>query len=147
MTKSFSLHSKSIPYFIGLSLSRWNRLIIVSPWISNISIEFPILKENVDNELPLIEALNEFNDCQRTIITGSDPFNDYVLDRVDDSVEILIIDDLHAKAVITDELLYNGSANITRGGVAGNVELATISENDYGDADTFVTEQLGISLE
>lgn len=146
MPRSFSLRSDAIPYFLGLSLLRADRIILISPWISDIEVEFPIT-DRVDAEsMKLADALHEFPETEYTLLTSEDPYNEYLIDRIDDIATVQQIENLHAKAIVTDDLVYVGSANITQSGVSTNVELAHVIENEYDDAPTFVDAELPVDL-
>lgn len=144
--RSFSLRSESIPYFLGVSFLRANRIILVSPWVSDITVDIPITDKVKADSLRLTEAIHKFPENEFTLVTSNDSFNDYLIERVKDDVEIRTVDNLHAKAIVTEDLVYVGSANITKSGVNTNVELAHVIENTYGDADTFVEEEIQIEI-
>jgi len=76
-----------------------------------------------------------------------EPSNDYALSRLTniESVNVHKINHLHAKAVITEKYVYVGSANITRGGLLTNLELCEVLENDYGNADTYLRQELKLN--
>lgn len=61
-----------------------------------------------------------------------------------ESSSMTTIDDLHAKAVVSPELVYVGSANITHSGLTVNRELCEIMENEYGSVSDYLDAELGI---
>lgn len=146
MGRSFSLPSESIPYFIGMSFLRADQIIIISPWISDIDIEFPESSRAPSDSLGLIQAINTFSGVDCTVFMNTDSYNDYIVNRLSDNIETRMIEDLHAKAVVTEDLVYTGSANITWGGVSRNIELAQIIENTYENSERFVEEELSIEI-
>lgn len=147
MVRSFSLASNSIPYFLGMSLLRTETVIIVSPWISDIEVKFPVSRSVPKEEMDLAEALHWFEEGNYYIVTSSDPHNEYLIDRVKDTASVTVVDDLHAKAIITDDLIYVGSANITRRGMSENLELCHVMENQYNDSELYLNMELGIELD
>jgi phosphatidylserine/phosphatidylglycerophosphate/cardiolipin synthase-like enzyme len=70
--------------------------------------------------------------------------NDYVRRRLPDSVAVETVPDLHAKAIVTPEFVYVGSANITRSGLHDNRELCEIVENEYESTAVFLSEELDL---
>ncbi|MEZ3142744.1 phospholipase D-like domain-containing protein [Halobaculum sp. MBLA0143] len=68
--------------------------------------------------------------------------NDYVRRRLPERVRVESVDDLHAKAIVTPEFRYVGSANITRGGLRDNRELCEVVENEYGSVEAFLDAEL-----
>jgi len=95
--------------------------------------------------MKLADALHEFPETEYTILTSEDSHNEYLIDRVNDIATVERIEDLHAKAIVTDDLVYIGSANITQSGVGKNIELAQVVENEYVDAAAFVDEELPLN--
>lgn len=89
-----------------------------------------------------VEALD--TDVDVYVRAGEERHNDYTITRLG-TATVTVVDDLHAKAIITDEYVYVGSANITRGGILTNKELCTVVENDYADATTYLAEELELS--
>jgi hypothetical protein len=144
--RSFSLRSDAIPYFLGLSLLRADRIILISPWISDINVEFPLTDRLEVDSMTLIDALHEFPETEYTLLTSEDSYNDYIIERIEDIATVQKIENLHAKAIVTDDLVYVGSANITRSGVGTNVELAHVIENEYANASKFVHAELPVDI-
>jgi len=97
--------------------------------------------------MKLLEAVPELPDTEVTFVvrTGED-HNEYIRDRLPEGVEMITIDDLHAKVVVCDEYAYLGSANITHGGLTVNRELCEIIENEYTDVERYLEAELDIEL-
>lgn len=148
MVRAFSLTSESLSYFIGFALLHSNPVIIVSPWLSNVSLRLPVNNRFSDSEVRLLDALEEFSekDVHLLVKTG-EQHNEYIRDRLPEHVQMYDIDDLHAKAVVCDEFVYIGSANITRGGLTLNRELCEVLENEYGSAVEYVEQKLGLNVD
>lgn len=147
MVRAFSLTSESLRYFIGYTLVHARRVVIVSPWLSDVELRFPVNEHLEDRRMGMLDAIEKLPDTDVTLIVreGED-HNDFVRNRLPRGVSLLEIDDLHAKVVVCDEFAYLGSANITRGGLALNREVCEIIENEHDDAITYVSEELDISL-
>jgi len=147
MTQAFTLPSDELAYFIGYTLLHADRVVLVSPWLSDVELRFPVNDQTSSRELLLSDAITELGDTEVTfLINGNEDHNDYIRSRVEQHADIVDVRDLHAKAVITDDWVYAGSANITRRGLLINRELCKIVENDHNDIDTYVHEELGIEL-
>lgn len=147
VTRAFSLTSESLSYFIGFTLLHSDRTVIVSPWLSDVSLQLPVNDRFEDREVRLLEALETLTDKEvQLIVREGEQHNEYIKDRLPAHVELQEIDDLHAKAVICDSFVYMGSANITHGGLTLNRELCEVIENEYGSAETYVEENIGLAL-
>lgn len=123
---------------------RGGSIAIVSPWISNITVEFPVSSRIPYEELSLTDAISQFPENEYLLFTNDSTHNDYFLDRLEENIPVRQLPDLHAKVVVTDELAYIGSANITRKGMSENIEIALIVENDYGSVDAFLDQELDL---
>jgi hypothetical protein len=147
MTRAFSLTSESLSYFVGFALLHSDQTVIVSPWLSDVRLQLPVNNRFSGRDVRLLEALEELDekDVELFVRTG-EQHNEYVKDRIPDHVTLHEIDDLHAKAVVCDEFVYMGSANITQGGLTLNRELCEIVENDYKSARVYLRENLGLEL-
>jgi len=147
MVRAFSLTSDSLSYFIGYTLLHARRAVIVSPWLSDVELRFPVNEHLDDRRVGMLDAVEELPDTDVTfVVRAGEDHNDFVRDRLPQSVTMLEVDNLHAKVVVCDEFAYLGSANITRGGLTLNREVCEIIENEYGDALLYVEEELDISL-
>lgn len=149
MAQTFSIHSEEIATFLGTAFLNADRMTILSPWISDITVEFPVSDRLETRELELSDAIQEF-DVDVTVIVSPEAENHNwekrhaLLPKIRDDVEIRTIENLHAKAIITDSILYFGSANITYNGLNKNIELCEIMENGYADVSHFLAERLDI---
>ena len=147
MVRAFSLTSDSLSYFIGYTLLHAPQTVIVSPWLSNVDLRFPVNEYLDDRRMSLLNAISELPNTDVTfVVREGEKHNDFVRERLPDSVTMLEIENLHAKVVVCDEYAYLGSANITRGGLTLNREVCEIIENEYGDAVAYVEEELDISI-
>ncbi|MFA9427057.1 phospholipase D-like domain-containing protein [Natronorubrum sp. A-ect3] len=129
-----------------MSFLRAERVVLISPWISDIDIEFPNSDRVSSDTMGLIQTINMFSDVDCTVFTNTDSYNEYFIDRLSDETETRMIEDLHAKLVVTDDLVYMGSANITWSGVSHNIESARVVENTYEDSEAFVEGELSLSI-
>lgn len=145
MVQAFSLTSNSLAYFIGYTLVHARRVAIVSPWMSDVELKFPVTNALEERTLRLSEALRQLPETEVMIIVKEgESHNDYLRRRLPDHVTLIELDDLHAKAVICDEYVYLGSANITRGGFSLNRELCEVIENDYENIEAYLESELDI---
>ncbi|MFD1646881.1 phospholipase D-like domain-containing protein [Haloarchaeobius litoreus] len=147
MVRAFSLTSDSLSYFIGWTLVHADRAVIVSPWLSDVELRFPVNEHLDSRQTNLLEAIETLPDTDVTfIVRTGESHNDFVQNRLPEDVSMLTVDDLHAKVVVCDEYAYLGSANITHGGLTLNREICEVIENEYGDTDTYLNEELDIRL-
>lgn len=147
MVRAFSLTSDSLSYFIGYTLLHARRTVIVSPWLSDVDVRFPVNEHLEDRQMGILDAIEALPDTDVTfVVREGEDHNNFVRDRLPSAVSMLEVDDLHAKVIVCDEFAYLGSANITRGGLSLNREVCEIIENEYGDAIQYVQEELDIRL-
>lgn len=144
MTRAFSLPSEALGYFIGYTLYHSPRVGLISPWISDVEVTFPITARFDDRQMFLSEAIRKLDGETEVVvlIRSGEEHNNYIKSQLAESVQVHSVDDLHAKAVVGEEAVYVGSANITRGGLLVNRELCQIVENEYGSVDTYIEEEL-----
>jgi len=147
MGRTFSLPSSGLRYLLGYSLVRKDHVAICTPWLSDVELRLPLSPEvDVDERrVSLSAALKRFDTQVDVYIRGGEAHNEYVLSRIGESANITKDENLHAKAIVTDEYVYLGSANITRGGLLMNLELCQVIENDYGNVGRYVEGELGLS--
>ncbi|WP_089815946.1 phospholipase D-like domain-containing protein [Halomicrobium zhouii] len=139
--------SDSLGYFIGYTLLHARRVVIVSPWLGNVDLRFPVNDHLESRHTSMLDAIDALPDTEVTlVIREGEQYNDFVRDRLPDEVTLIELDDLHAKVVVCDEFAYLGSANITRGGLTVNREVCEIIENEYDDAFDYVSAELDISV-
>lgn len=147
MVRAFSLTSDSLGYFIGYTLLHARQTIIVSPWLSNVDLRFPVNAHFENRRMSLLDAIDQLPDTDVTfVVREGEQHNDFVRDRLPDGTSMHTVPDLHAKVVVCDEYAYLGSANITRGGLTVNRELCEIIENEHRDAAAYIETELGITL-
>ena len=147
MVRAFSLTSDTLGYFLGYTLVHAPRVAIVSPWMSDVDIRLPATNRMDRRRLRLSEALEALDDTDVLIVVRSgEEHNEYLKDRLPARVEFVELPDLHAKAIVTAEFVYLGSANITRGGLEVNRELCEIIENEYGDVEEYLREELRLDV-
>lgn len=143
MVRAFSLTSDSLGYFLGYTLVHAPRVAIVSPWLSDVTVRLPISNRTGDRHLRLSEALREFADTEvHLIVRAGEQHNDYIGSRLPEGVRYTEVSDLHAKAIVSPEFVYVGSANITQGGLTTNRELCEVIENAYGDVEEYLRNEL-----
>jgi phosphatidylserine/phosphatidylglycerophosphate/cardiolipin synthase-like enzyme len=146
MVQAFSLTSDSLGYFIGYTLLHARRVAVVTPWLSNVELRFPLNDQLENRHMRLLDALEQLPETDVTLIVREgESHNDYIRNRLPDGVSLLSVSDLHAKVVVCDEFVYLGSANITHGGLTINREVCEILENEYEDAVTYLDEELDIA--
>ncbi|WP_435098580.1 phospholipase D-like domain-containing protein [Halorubrum sp. N11] len=147
MTRAFSLPSESLSYFIGFTLLHCDPVVVVSPWLSDVSLSLPINDRFESREVSLVEALATLSEKEiHLLVRSGESHNDYIKRRLPEHVHVQEIEGLHAKAVVSDSFVYLGSANITRGGLTLNRELCEVIENEYGSATEYVKLTLDLTV-
>lgn len=147
MVRAFSLTSDSLGYFLGYTLFHADRVAIVSPWLSDVDVRLPLNDRFDERHYRLTQALELMNDTRATVVVKTDEeHNSYVRTRLPATTEVLELEDLHAKAIVCDEYVYLGSANITYGGLSINRELCEVLENEYGNTRAFLREELQLDI-
>ena len=147
MVRAFSLPSESLSYFIGFALLHSDEVAIVSPWLSNVDVRFPLNDRFETRNVSLLDAIERLEDnTVYLIVRAGESHNDFVRDRLPDGQRLHEIDDLHAKAVVTDAFVYMGSANITRGGLSVNRELCELLENEHESVETYLEMNLDLQI-
>jgi hypothetical protein len=148
MVRAFSLTSDSLSYFIGYTLIHSSRTVIVSPWLSDVDLRFPVNNHLESRHMTLLEAIPQLPDTEVTfVVREGEDHNDFVRDRLPTDVEMIAVDDLHAKVVVCGEYAYVGSANVTHGGLTVNREICKIVENEYGDAERYIGEEIDVDVD
>jgi phosphatidylserine/phosphatidylglycerophosphate/cardiolipin synthase-like enzyme len=144
MTRTFSLPSEGLGYFIGYTLFHSDRVGIVSPWLSDIEVTFPVNTRFEDRQMYLSEAIERLERETDVIvlILGGQQSNEYIQSRLSAAVDVHRVEDLHAKAVVGEDAVYVGSANITHGGLMVNKELCQIVENEYDTVEQYIEAEL-----
>jgi hypothetical protein len=146
MVQAFSLPSSGLSYFIGYSLVHTDHIAICSPWLSDVELRFPVTDKLPNRRLSLSQAIRELETAVDFYVRAGEQHNDYMRSLVSrmETTSMTLIDDLHAKAVVTSELVYIGSANITHSGLTVNRELCEIVENEYGGVSAYLDTELGL---
>jgi phosphatidylserine/phosphatidylglycerophosphate/cardiolipin synthase-like enzyme len=151
MVQTFSIHSEELATFLGTAFLNTERITILSPWVSDITVRFPVCDRLSTRELLLSESIRRF-DVDVTVIVSPDASDHNwekrysLLPKIEDAVDIHSVENLHAKAIITDSLLYLGSANITYNGLNKNIELCQLMDNIQADTAGFLAERLDIHI-
>lgn len=97
--------------------------------------------------MTLLDAVSKLPDTEVAfVVRKGEQHNEYIEDRLPESVDMIAVENLHAKVVVCDEYAYLGSANITRGGLTVNRELCEIIENEYSDTETYLEAELDLDL-
>ncbi len=146
MVRAFSLPSSGLSYFIGYSLVHAQRVAICSPWLSDVELRFPVSDKLSSRRLSLSAAIHELETDVDFYVRKGEQHNDYMRSLVSrmGNTSMTIVDDLHAKTVVSPELVYVGSANITHSGLTVNRELCEIMENEYGSVSTYLDVELDL---
>jgi len=147
MVRAFSLPSNGLRYFIGYALAHADRIAICSPWLSDVELRLPLTTGLENRRVSLSDAINLFDTEVDVYVRSDESHNEYALSKLDQLANVTKVDDLHAKAVVTDEYVYVGSANITQGGLMTNLELCEILENEYRDVDAYLKTELDLEPE
>jgi phosphatidylserine/phosphatidylglycerophosphate/cardiolipin synthase-like enzyme len=120
---------------------------IVSPWLSNVDVRLPLNDQFETRSVSLLDAIERLKDTTVHLIVRTDEsHNDYVRNRLPNGQQLHEVDDLHAKAVVTDTFVYMGSANITRGGLSVNRELCELLENEHGSVEAYLETNLDLQI-
>lgn len=149
MARIFSIRSEEIAKFLGTAFLNAEAITIVSPWVSDITVWLPETGSEQATERKLSKLIRE-SEVEVTFIVSPDASDhnweksNSLLPKIQDVVTIRQVENLHAKAIVTDTILYQGSANITYNGLNINVELCNVQENPFDDTDTYLDERLGL---
>lgn len=145
MPRAFSSTSDGLGYLLGFALCRSSSVAILSPWLSDVRIPLPITDRECPRRGQLSEILDSFSDTDvRVFVKSDEEHNEYIRRRLPRHVNFETVDDLHAKAIVTPEFVYVGSANITMGGLQDNRELCEVIENEYGGVESFLSSELDL---
>ncbi len=143
--RAFSLDSDSLSYFLGYTLLHYDRPAIVSAWMSDVEVKLPVNNRFDERRYRLSELIQKLETEPTVIVNSTESHNDYIISRVQNHAEVIGVEDLHAKAIISREALYAGSANITQRGFGVHRELCKIVENEYQSTTEYLKRELGIS--
>ncbi|WP_435362360.1 phospholipase D-like domain-containing protein [Haloarchaeobius sp. DFWS5] len=143
--RAFSLDSDALSYFLGFTLLHYDRPAIVSAWLSDVEVKLPVNNRFDERQYRLSELIPMLDTKPTVVVNSTESHNDYIVSRLKNHAEVIGVDDLHAKAIISDEALYAGSANITQRGFGVNRELCKIVENEHGSTTEYLKKELGIA--
>ncbi len=146
MGQAFSLPSSSLRYLLGHALVYSDHIAICSPWLSDVDVRLPLAPGVDDRRTKLAAAIREFGTSVDMYVLPDESSNEYALNRLSEieNVNVAKVPDLHAKAVVTKDYVYVGSANITRSGLLTNLELCKVVRNEYADVGTYLTRELDL---
>lgn len=147
MARTFSLPSEALGFYLGYALLHNDKVAIVSPWVSNVQVTFPVNNRSFDDQrMYLIQAIDAFSEetAIRLLLRKGQRHNNYIQSKLGESAEVELVDDLHAKAIVTRDSVYVGSANVTLGGLSLNRELCHIVENEYDGIDEYIRTELNL---
>lgn len=147
MARAFSLPSETLAYFLGFVLVHSDEVAIVSPWLSNVELRLPMSSRIDTRSITLVEAIERLPDTTvHLIVRDGESHNDYIRRQLPRSQTLHTVDDLHAKAVISETFVYMGSANITRGGLSINRELCEVIENEEATVEGYLDAKLDLAV-
>jgi phosphatidylserine/phosphatidylglycerophosphate/cardiolipin synthase-like enzyme len=146
MGRTFSLPSEALGAYLGYALLHYDEIAIVSPWVSDVQVSFPVNNRDIEPRQYLSEAIETFGDeVELTIyLRGGQEHNDYIKSKLGQYADIELVDDLHAKTIVTADSAYVGSANLTHNGLSVHRELCHIIENEYATIDDYIREELDL---
>ena len=146
MGQAFSLPSSALRYLLGHALVYSDHVAICSPWLSDVDVRLPLAPGVDDRRTKLAAAISELDTTVDVYVRPDESTNEYALDRLSrlGNVTVSEVVDLHAKAVVTKNYVYVGSANITRGGLLTNLELCKVIENQYLGVNSYLQEELNL---
>ena len=136
-TQSFS--SRELAHLIPaiyLLASRDSTVYIVSPWI-NVNLELNLPKDCFKDKMAerriklidLIKIVRQDKNVNTIFYVKNVTENEQSIKILkENKFTVHIIENLHAKAIISDKLVYRGSANITESGIYKNIEGCTLEE-------------------
>ena len=142
--RAFSLDSDALSYFLGYTLLHYDRPAIVSAWLSDVDVNLPVNNQFDKRQYRLSELIPKLDSKPTVVFNSTEAHNDYIISRLKNHAEVIGLDDLHAKAIVSDEGLYAGSANITQRGFGVNRELCKIVENEYSSTTEYLEHELGV---
>lgn len=138
--RSTSLHSKALNYFLGTVILTEDKIAIISPWISDIEVKFPINNKIDSDKLNLIDSMKEF-EKEFIIFTNRDEHNNYVESRLPEDVRVHKDEKVHMKMIVTETVVYLGSANITKTGTSNSKEICQIQMNPYHNVEEYLHKE------
>jgi len=146
MGQAFSLPSSGLRYLLGHALVYNDHIAICSPWLSDVDVRLPLAPGVDDRRTKLAAAIRESDTTVDVYVRPDESTNEYAIGKLSriKNVSVSKVVDLHAKAVVTRNYVYVGSANITRGGLLTNLELCKVIENQYMDVGEYLQKELDL---
>jgi len=146
MGQAFSLPSSALQYLLGHALVYSDHIAICSPWLSDVDVRLPLAPGVDDRRTKLAAAIRELDTTVDVYVRPDESTNEYALNRLSglENVTVSKVVDLHAKAVVTRNYVYVGSANITRRGLLTNLELCKVIENQHMNVGKYLQKELDL---
>jgi phosphatidylserine/phosphatidylglycerophosphate/cardiolipin synthase-like enzyme len=115
--------------------------------LSDVELRLPVNDRFERRTVSLVDAVNELEETTvHFIVREGESHNEYIRKRLPRQQHLHEVDDLHAKAIVTDTFVYVGSANITRGGLTVNRELCELLENEFETVEAYLATKLELSV-
>jgi len=138
---------------IYLLASEDSNVYIVSPWINpNLEIilpfgmlegKFPSRKTKL---IDFLEYMRDLKKVKTIFYIRDDPNNETTIKELKErGFKVRVVKTLHAKAIISDRLVYEGSANITESGIYINIERCTLRKIEE-TPESFLKRLIGENL-
>ena len=147
--------SKALPWLlpaIFLSACRGTSLILVSPWIEDISLrvhswqDLGFSSEHIHLSAFLRTLWHKY-DVRPYLVVREDQIHPsmdrrlyQVTQRTGPYLQVVGISNLHGKMVVTDSLVLRTSANLLKKSLYTNVETVTLTPNPFGDGKSYVRD-------
>lgn len=156
-----SCYYKTLPFLIPellLFAQRGSEVSIVSPWIENVRLRPPLIvagrQRRTQTELHLSELLillgEELNLHFILLLREQDYRTRSVTQPVRSALgarlEVLEVQHLHAKMLVTNRLVLETSANLLATSLYRNVESCQVMVNPYNNVRTYIREKLSIPV-
>jgi hypothetical protein len=153
--------SKALPRLIPeliMSAPRSSEVVIVSPWIQPLLLKPPVTGSNgnwhTKKEMSLqffLRYVIEMLDLKLALVVreldrGVERVTQDIVRRHPNSISISEEPFLHAKAVVTNTLVLQMSANLIPTSLYRNIENCNFMKNTYGNARKFARSQLKIRM-
>jgi len=131
-----------------------SEIVIVSPWISNVTLCPPIFDDNQKSTIRLDEMIARLALTHKIHFTILYRDRDYRLnsaiktisDRAANSLTLRKITHLHAKMIVTEAFALEMSANLLWTSLYRNVESCTLLVNKYRNARQYVEAKLSLVI-
>lgn len=135
-----------------------SEVILVSPWIDDVSLIIPLLKQGDGHYTPpdlrlsnfLLQLARDFKIHITIIVREQDRRCDGVISPLlktfPKQLTIKTVPYLHAKAVVTESFVLETSANLIPTSLYRNVETCSVLDNPYGNPREWVKVRLGLII-